>query len=66
LLFPKTLLIQVHLHILAFGADPVFGHSFALSRTEAQGRMLKSPITNTATEMQWILHGRLVAPWSMN
>jgi anti-anti-sigma regulatory factor len=25
--------------------------------------MLKITITNTATEMQWILHGRLVAPW---
>jgi len=25
--------------------------------------MLKITITNTATEMQWILHGRLVEPW---
>jgi anti-anti-sigma regulatory factor len=25
--------------------------------------MLKITITNTATEMQWIRHGRLVAPW---
>jgi anti-anti-sigma regulatory factor len=25
--------------------------------------MLKITITNTATEMQWTLHGRLVAPW---
>ena len=25
--------------------------------------MLKITITNTATEMQWILQGRLVAPW---
>lgn len=25
--------------------------------------MLKITINNTATEMQWTLHGRLVAPW---
>ena len=25
--------------------------------------MLKITITNTATEMRWILYGRLVAPW---
>jgi anti-anti-sigma regulatory factor len=25
--------------------------------------MLKITINNTAAEMQWILHGRLVAPW---
>jgi len=31
--------------------------------TEAQEEMLKVTITNTASEMQWILHGRLVGPW---
>jgi anti-anti-sigma regulatory factor len=31
--------------------------------TEAQEKMLKITITSTATEMQWSLHGRLVAPW---
>ena len=32
-------------------------------RTEAYEEMLKITITNTATEIRWILHGRLVAPW---
>jgi len=31
-----------------------------------QEKCLKITITNTATEMQWILHGRLVAPGSTN